>query len=86
MSKRLQVLLEEDDFREVREAAARDGITVSEWVRRALRDARRGESRRDLDDEVRAIRTAARCNFPTADIDEMLEQIARAYSAESAGR
>jgi hypothetical protein len=83
MSKRLQVLLEEGEFDDVREAAGREGIPVSEWVRRALRDARRRESRGDLDEKVRAIRAAARYDFPTADIDEMLEQIELGYSAES---
>jgi hypothetical protein len=85
MSKRLQVLLEEGEFDDVREAAGREGIPVSEWVRRALRDARRRESRGDLDEKVRAIRAAARYDFPTADIDEMLEQIELGYSAESPG-
>jgi hypothetical protein len=85
MSKRLQVLLEEDESREIREAAAREGIPVSEWVRRALREARRREPRSDLDEKVRAIRTAARYDFPTADIHEMLEQIEGGYAAESPG-
>jgi hypothetical protein len=83
MSKRLQVLLEEAEFRDVREAAGREGIPVSEWVRRALRDARRRQPRGDLDDKVRAIRAAAGHSFPTADIDEMLGEIERGYLAKT---
>jgi hypothetical protein len=77
MSRRLQVL------RDVREAADRQGIPVSEWVRRALRDARRREPRVDLDQKVRAIRKAAGHSFPTADIDEMLGEIERGYLAKN---
>jgi hypothetical protein len=83
MSKRLQVLLDESELRDVREAADRQGIPVSEWVRRALRDARRREPRGDLDQKVRAIREAAGHSFPTADIDEMLAEIERGYLAKS---
>jgi hypothetical protein len=81
MSKRLQVLLEETELREVQEAARRQGIPVSEWVRRALREARRREPRGDIDAKVRAIRSAARHDFPTADIDRMLDEIERGYVA-----
>jgi ribbon-helix-helix CopG family protein len=81
MSKRLQVLLEEAELRDVQEAARRQGMPVSEWVRRALREARRREPRGDIDAKVRAIRSAARHDFPTADIDRMLEEIERGYAA-----
>ena len=83
MSKRLQVLFDESELREVQEAASREGIPVSEWVRRALRDARRREPRGGLDEKVRAIRTAAGHSFPTADIDEMLGEIERGYLAKT---
>jgi hypothetical protein len=81
MSKRLQVLLEETELRDVQEAARRHGMPVSEWVRRALREARRREPRGDIDAKVRAIRSAARHDFPTADIDRMLDEIERRYVA-----
>lgn len=40
MSKRLQVLLDPDEWEELREIARRHRTTVSEWVRRTLREAR----------------------------------------------
>jgi hypothetical protein len=83
MSKRLQVLLDEAEFRDLREVARRQGVPVSEWVRRALRGARRREPRGDLDSKLRALRSAARHEFPTADIDEMLAEIERGYGAQS---
>jgi mobilization protein NikA len=83
MSRRLQVVLREAELREVREAARREGISVSEWVRRALLDACRRQPHGDLDEKFRAIRVAAGHRFPTADIDEMLGEIERAPRDES---
>jgi len=79
MSKRLQVLLDEKEFRHLREAARRQGVPVSEWVRQALREARRREPRRDLDGKLRAVRAALKHEFPTADVDVMLAEIELGY-------
>ena len=77
MSKRLQVLLDEVEWEELREIARRHRTTVSEWVRRTLREAREREPAGDLDAKLRAIRAAARHEFPTGDIEQMLEEIDR---------
>jgi hypothetical protein len=79
MSKRLQVLLEEAELREIRKAARRSHMTVAEWVRRALREARKEEPVRDTLKKLEVVRAAARHEFPTADIDRMLEEIERGY-------
>ncbi len=79
MSKRLQVLLDDAEMRDLGEAARRQGMPVSEWVRRAIREARRHEPRGDLDSKLRAIRTAIKHEGPTADIDPMLAEIERGY-------
>lgn len=79
MSKRLQVLLDEAEFRELREEARRRGVPVSEWVRGALREARRSEPRGEIEDKLRAIRAARKHEFPTADVDQMLAEIERGY-------
>lgn len=81
MSKRLQVLLDEVEFGELRAAARRQGVPVSEWVRSALRQARGREPQGDFDSKLRAVRAAAQHEFPTAEIDEMLADIERGYSA-----
>lgn len=81
MSKRLQVLFDEAELRALREVADRQGLPVSEWVRRALREARRREPRGDLESKLRAVRAAARHQFPTGEIDEMLAEIERGYGA-----
>jgi hypothetical protein len=79
MSMRLQVVLDEPELREIRRAARRDRLTVSEWVRRCLREARRRQPVRDAGRKVQAIRAAARHTFPTADIERMLAEIESGY-------
>jgi hypothetical protein len=79
MSKRLQVLLEESELQALRDAARREGVPVSEWVRRALRDARSQQPRGDLGSKLQAVRAAARHEFPTADIDDMLAEIEQGH-------
>ena len=80
MSKRLQVLLEEPEWRDVQRAARADRTTVAEWVRKALRAARRSRSSGDVDKKLAAIRTAAAHQFPSGDIDQMNADIARGYA------
>jgi hypothetical protein len=79
MSKRLQVLLEESELREIQRSARRGRMTVAEWVRQALRAARRSEPRSDAGKKLQAVRAAATHSFPTADIGEMLDQIEDGY-------
>ena len=81
MSKRLQVLLEETELDELREAARRDGMTVSDWVRAALRDARRRRPRKSVESKLRAIEEAVKHEFPAADIEQMLAEIEQGYTA-----
>jgi hypothetical protein len=79
VTKRLQVLFDEPEWREIQRAARAERTTVAEWVRRALRAARRATSSADVDKKLAAIRTAARHELPTADIDQMNQEIARGY-------
>lgn len=79
MSKRLQVVMDERELQEVRQAARRQRMTVSEWVRHALRAARLQEPVRDREAKLAALRAAVRHDFPTADIDQMLAEIEEGY-------
>ena len=79
MSKRLQVLLPDQEMEELRLLARREKTTVGEWVRRALRDARAKQPTRDPEVKLNAIRKAATLNFPTANLDQMLAEIERGY-------
>ena len=80
MSKRLQVILDDEELLEIQRIAELKQMTVAEWVRQTLRAARRGESTGDPGHKLAAIRAAARNSFPTADVDEMVEQIEAGYT------
>jgi hypothetical protein len=79
MSKRLQVLLPEDQFEEIRRLAQVEGVTVAAWVRRVLRDACREKPYDTVQAKLAAVREAATYNFPTCDLDQMLSEIAAGY-------
>lgn len=77
------MVVDDADLRELRKAAKADGVTVSEWVRSALREAMkqrpRGDSKRKLD----VIRAAAQYDFPAPDVDQMNAEIAGGYASGS---
>jgi predicted 2-oxoglutarate/Fe(II)-dependent dioxygenase YbiX len=79
MSKRLQVLLEEPELREIQKLARAQRMTVAEWVRQSLREARRRQPLIDADKKLNAVRAAVRHSFPTSDIDQMLAEIEAGY-------
>jgi hypothetical protein len=81
MSQRLQVLLDEEEFEEIRQVARRNRMTVAEWVRQALRKARREEPMSDKERKLGAIREAVACEVggPAVDIATMLAEIERGY-------
>ncbi len=81
MSKRLQVLIPEARWRELRRLAKAKGIPVGEWVRRALDEACRREPGGRLADKLAALDRAFSCSFPTADIDVMNAEIEAGYAA-----
>jgi hypothetical protein len=85
MSKRLQVLLDETELRDIQRLARAQRVTVAEWVRQALRAARRRQPAGDVQKKLAAIRAAARHEFPTADIEQMLSEIAQGYEERRAG-
>ena len=79
MSKRLQVILDDKEHREIQRIAQAKRMTVAEWVRQTLRAARRGEATGDTTRKLEAIQAAARHSAPTADIDQMLKEIEAGY-------
>jgi hypothetical protein len=81
MTKRLQVLFEDDELRALQRLARKHRMTTAEWVRRSLRAAREADSGADVGQKLTAIRTAAAHSFPTADIGVMLDEIERGYGA-----
>jgi len=73
----MQVLFDPPEYRQILRIAKARGLTVSEWVRQALREAAGAEPVIDRGRKLAAIRVGAACSFPTADLDTMLADIER---------
>jgi len=66
-------------MKEIQRLARRQRMSVAEWVRQALRSARREEPRGDAARKLQVLRAAVEHSFPTANIEEMLGHIERGY-------
>ena len=81
MSKRLQVLLPDQEMSEIQRLARREHLTVGEWVRRTLREARLRQPVHDPETKLKAVRRAAEYSFPSGDVEQMLRENERGYQA-----
>jgi hypothetical protein len=79
MTKRLQVLMDDDELKAIQKLARKERVTTAEWVRRRLRAAREEQARPDIATKLAAIRTASAYRFPVPDIEQMLEEIEQGY-------
>lgn len=81
MSTRLQIILDEQELEEIKVVAGRYNMTVSEWVRQTLREARRDEPTKSVEFKLAALEKAYRCTSggPEVDIEQMLDEIAQGY-------
>lgn len=70
MSHRLQVLIPESLDTRIRKAAVRNQVSKGEWVRQAIEKALEQEQR--TSDPLSALESL---QGPTADIDQMLDEI-----------
>ena len=82
MSKRLQVLVDENELKEIQNLAKEENITVAAWVRRALRMAKQAQPRMNPQSKLKVVRRVIQYDFPTADIDQMLGEIESGYGSE----
>lgn len=81
MTKRLQVLLPDSEYREIQRIARSRRISIAQWVRQALHAAKREEPLGDVSKKLEALRAAAKFEFPTADIEQMLAEIEQGYQS-----
>lgn len=81
MARRLRVLLTDTEYRDVECAARCRHMSVAEWVRQALAQARERGPVGTVGRKLEVIRTAARFNYPTADIEQMLAEIESGHGA-----
>lgn len=84
MSKRLQVVVEEEDLERYARSAHAAGMTLSEWARHALRASARQGSTGDVEAKLAAIRRAV--SYETGgrevDVETMLAQAEAGRLAE----
>lgn len=79
MSKRLQVILKDTDYREIQRLARSRHMSIAEWVRQALDLARRREPSGSVAKKLDWLRAAAKHAYPVGDIDSMLAEIETGY-------
>jgi uncharacterized protein (DUF1778 family) len=77
VTKRLQIRVDETELQEIERAARDRRMSVAEWVLATLRQARDVPAQKTVEEKVEAVRRAARHEFPTADIHQMLDEIER---------
>jgi hypothetical protein len=82
MAKRLQVIIQDPDYREIQRIARSRHLTIAEWVRQALAFARRQEPGESIARKLEAIRAAVKHSFPTADIEQMNAEIESGYGRD----
>lgn len=83
MSKTLEVLLDDAELREIQQLARRRRVTVAEWVRQALRAAKRQEHRDDMKRKLEMVRAASTHAFPSGTIEDMLGDIEKGHTGRA---
>ncbi|TVQ21351.1 MAG: ribbon-helix-helix protein, CopG family [Spirochaetaceae bacterium] len=81
MSIRLQVLLDSEELAEVREHAEKEHMTVSAWVRRAIRHEISERPAARVHEKLAAISRAQQYRYPSGDFGNMAAEIEHDYSA-----
>lgn len=79
MSKRLQVILQDPEYRDIQRVARARHMSIAEWVRQALDEACREQPLGDLQKKIDAVRQASKHQFPSGEIDQMLSEIEAGY-------
>jgi hypothetical protein len=83
MMKRLQVVLDARELSEIQRFARQQRMTTAEWVRQALRAARKASPVTDVKKKLAALRAASHHAFPAPDIDQMLRELERGYQPDT---
>lgn len=79
MSKRLQVLVSDEELLTYKKAAGSRELTVGEWVRQSLDAAARSQDAKPAERKLKAIRRALKCDFPAPGIEQMNREIEEGY-------
>jgi hypothetical protein len=79
VTKQLQVILQDREYREIQRAARSRHMSLAEWVRQALELARRLEPTGSSREKLESVRLAVQHEYPSADIAQMLAEIETGY-------
>lgn len=82
MTKRLQVLMDDDELSSIQRLAKQERVTTAEWVRQRLREAQEQRARPDIERKLAVIRAATRFRAPAPDIEQMNAEIEQGYLQE----
>ena len=82
MSKRLQVLVSEEELGKYKRIAALKDLSVGEWVRTTLDLAAKNQEAKPAETVLAAIERAMKLNYPTADIEQMNQEIEEGYVSD----
>ena len=85
MTKRLQVLFDDDELAEIQKLAKGRRQTTAAWVREALRAAQARDAYPDPEPKLRAVREALTYAYPAGEITEVLSEIERGYLDDHPG-
>jgi hypothetical protein len=83
MTKRLQVLFDDDELAEIQALAKRRRQSTAAFVRDALRAARTAAEYPSVERKLRAIREAVQHSFPAGDIEAINAEIEQGYLGET---
>lgn len=79
MSIRLQVILDDEEMQELKGRAEQDQVTVSAWVRRAIKHEMRERPGKRASEKLDIIRASASYEFPTGDYEKMAAEVESGY-------
>lgn len=75
----MQILMDEEELEEIKETARAEGLTVSSWVRRAIRHERLERPGKSVRNKQKILSQTAEYHFPTGDYEEMAAEIEDDY-------
>lgn len=73
--------MQDSEYRDIQRAARLRHMSIAEWVRQALVQARKSQLGRAVVPKLEVIRAAARMDVPTADIERTPEEGERRYGS-----
>ncbi|MBV9144478.1 MAG: antitoxin [Acidobacteria bacterium] len=83
MSKRLQVILDDPEYRDLQRAARARRMSIAQWVREALAFAHQRQSTLSIEQKLEALNRASKYEFPIGDVEQLLTEIERGYLSSS---